>query len=100
MKGLKVVTDECALFSTQISSYVDGELDPGHVVDMEAHALRCSQCTERIRFLQTMRASMKRTAHVRAPEAFRARMEAAMLAEKERVRHADREAFGGAKLVG
>ncbi len=100
MKGLKVVTDECALFSTQISSYVDGELDPGHNVDMEVHALRCSQCTERIRFLQTMRASMKRTAHTRAPEAFRARMEAAMHAEKERVQNADREAFGGAKLIG
>ena len=100
MKGLKVVTDECALFSTQISSYVDGELDPGHIVDMEAHALRCGQCTERIRFLQTMRTSMKRTSQMRAPEAFRARMEAAMLAEKERRRTADREAFGGAKLVG
>lgn len=100
MKGLKVATDECALFSTQISSYVDGELDPGHIVDIEAHALRCSQCTERIRFLQTMRTSMKRTSQMRAPEAFRARMEAAMLAEKERVQTADREAFGGAKLVG
>ena len=100
MKGLKVMTDECAMFSTQISSYVDGELDPGHIVDVEAHALRCSTCTERIKFVQTMRASIKRTSITQAPDAFRARVAAAMLAEKTRVREADREAFGGAKLVG
>lgn len=99
MKGLKVMTDECALFSAQISSYVDGELDPGHIVDMEAHALRCSTCAERIQFLQTMRASIKRSSNTRAPEAFRARIEAAMVAEKTRVREADQEMFGGAKLV-
>ncbi len=100
MKGLKVMTDECALFSTQISSYVDGELDPGHNVDVEAHAIRCSTCTERIKFLQTMRASIKRVSSVRAPDALRARLAASMMAEKVRVREADREAFGGAKLVG
>ena len=100
MKGLKVMTDECALFSTQISSYVDGELDPGHNVDVEAHAIRCSTCTERIKFLQTMRASIKRVSRVRAPDALRARLAANMMEEKVRVREADREAFGGAKLVG
>jgi anti-sigma factor RsiW len=99
MMGLKVMTDECALYAAQISSYVDGELDPGHIVDVEAHALRCSSCTERIKFLQTMRSSIKRTSKVRAPDAFRTRMEAAMLAEKTRVREADRESFGGTKLV-
>lgn len=99
MMGLKVMTDECAQFSAQISSYVDGELDPGHIVDMEAHALRCSTCAERIQFLQMMRASIKRTSDKRAPEVFRARIEAAMIAEKTRVREADQEVFGGAKLV-
>jgi len=100
MKGLKVMTDECAMFSTQLSSYVDGELDPVHIVDVEAHALRCTTCTERIKFLQSMRASIKRASNVRAPDAFRARVAAAMVAEKTRVREADREAFGGTKLVG
>ena len=100
MKGLKVMTDECALFSPQISSYVDGELDPVHNVDVEGHALRCMPCAERIKFLQTMRASIKRVSSVRAPDAFRARLAATMVEEKVRVREADREAFGGAKLVG
>lgn len=100
MRGLKVMTDDCAMFSAQISSYIDGELDPGHNVDVEAHALRCGTCAERIKFLQTMRASVKRTSNVRAPEALRARIATAMVAEKTRVREADRESFGGAKLVG
>ena len=100
MNGLKVMTDDCAVFSPQISSYVDGELDPGHNVDVEGHALRCSTCAERIKFLQTMRASLKRTANVPAPEAMRARIEAAMVAERSRIRTADREVFTGPKLIG
>lgn len=99
MKGLKVMTDECAHYSAHISGYIDGELDPGHIVDIEAHALRCSTCAERIQFLQTMRASIKRSSNTRAPDAFRSRIEAAMVAEKTRVAEADREAFGGTKLV-
>ncbi len=100
MNGLKVMTDDCAVFSKQISSYVDGELDPGHSVDVEGHALRCGTCAERIKFLQTMRASLKRTANVPAPEAIRARIEATMVAEKSRIRAADREVFTGPKLIG
>lgn len=99
MRGLKVMTDECAMFATQISSYVDGELDPDHNVDVEAHALRCGCCAERIKFLQTMRSSIKRTASVRASDAMRARIEAAMSAEKERLQTADREVFTGSKLI-
>jgi len=99
MNGLKVMTDECSLFSRCMSSYVDGELDPGHAVDMEAHVLRCAECTERVTFLRAMRASMKRKADKPAPDAVRARIHAAMLAEKRRVKSADRET-SGTKLVG
>lgn len=98
MNGLKVMTDECSLFSRCMSAYVDGELDPGHAVDMETHVLRCGTCSERVTFLRSMRASMKRTAEKRVPDAMRARVHAAMLAEKRRVKEADREVSGG-KLV-
>ncbi|MDI1446150.1 anti-sigma factor [Polyangium sp. 6x1] len=91
MNGLKVMTDECSLFSRCMSAYVDGELDPGHAVDMEAHVLRCGTCSERVTFLRAMRASMKRTAAKRVPDAMRARIHAAMLAEKRRVKDSDRE---------
>ncbi|TKD04548.1 anti-sigma factor family protein [Polyangium fumosum] len=98
MNGLKVMTDECSLFSRCTSAYVDGELDPGHAVDMEAHVLHCGTCSERVTFLRVMRASMKRTAAKRVPDAMRARIHAAMLAEKRRVKEADREVHS-AKLV-
>lgn len=98
MKSLKVMTDECTLFDRSMSAYVDGELDPGHAADMEAHVLRCATCAERVTFLRAMRASMRRVAEKRAPEAFRARMKATMLAEKKRVKEADRE-MSGAKLI-
>ncbi len=99
MNGLKVMTDECSLFARCMSSYVDGELDPGHAVDMEAHVLHCATCSERVTFLRAMRASMKRSAEKRVPDALRARIHAAMLAEKRRVKEADREA-PFAKLLG
>ncbi len=100
MRGLKVMTDECTLFSRWMSSYVDGELDAGHAVDMEAHVLNCSTCSERVTFLRAMRLSMKRTADKRAPDALRSRIEGAMRAEKRRVKEADREAPMGNKLIG
>ncbi|UQA61251.1 anti-sigma factor family protein [Polyangium aurulentum] len=99
MRGLKAMTDECSLHARWMSSYVDGELDAGHAVDMEAHVLRCGECSERVNFLRATRVSMKRTADKRAPDALRARVAAAMLAEKRRVKEADREHAGGAKLV-
>lgn len=99
MRGLKAMTDECTLHARWMSSYVDGELDPGHAVDMEAHVLRCTECSERVSLLRATRVSMKRTAERRAPDALRARVAAAMLAEKQRVKEADREHAGGAKLV-
>lgn len=98
MNGLKMMADECSLFSRCMSAYVDGELDPGHAVDMETHVLRCGTCSERVTFLRAMRASMKRTAEKRVPDAMRARLHAAMLAEKRRVKEADREDHS-AKLV-
>jgi anti-sigma factor RsiW len=98
MRGLKAMTDECSLHARWLSSYVDGELDAGHAVDMEAHVLRCGECSERVNLLRATRVSMKRTADKRAPDALRARVAAAMLAEKRRVKEADRE-HASPKLV-
>jgi anti-sigma factor RsiW len=99
MRSLKAM-NECDLYSRWMSSYVDGELDPGHAVDMEAHVLRCSGCAERVTFLRALRTSIKRVSDKRAPDALRARMTAVMLEEKRRLKEADREPSGGAKLIG
>jgi anti-sigma factor RsiW len=79
----KVISD-CTRFSAWIAPYVDGELDPGHAVEMEAHVVGCDTCAERVALIRAMRASLKRTATRRAPEALCARMRATV--EQERVR--------------
>jgi anti-sigma factor RsiW len=78
------VIDDCARFSAWVAPYVDGELDPGHAVEMEAHVVGCDTCAERVALIRAMRASLKRTAARRAPEALCARVRATI--EQERVR--------------
>jgi anti-sigma factor RsiW len=79
----KAISD-CMRFSAWIAPYVDGELDPGHAVEMEAHVVGCDTCAERVALIRAMRASLKRTAARRAPEALCTRMRATI--EQERVR--------------
>jgi len=67
------VIDDCMRFSAWIAPYVDGELDPGHAVEMEAHMVGCSTCAERVALIRAVRVSLKRTT-TRAPEEFRARV--------------------------
>jgi anti-sigma factor RsiW len=78
------VIDDCLRFSAWVAPYVDGELDPDHAVEMEAHVVGCGTCTERVALIRAMRVSLKRTTARRAPEAFRARMRATVGQERER----------------
>jgi anti-sigma factor (TIGR02949 family) len=88
MNNLKYSSmDSCARYSHSIAVYVDGELDPGHAVDVEAHVLTCSSCAERVAMLQTLRQSLKRTSARRCPDALRARLCARI--EKERKQASD-----------
>ncbi|MFO0762802.1 MAG: zf-HC2 domain-containing protein [Byssovorax sp.] len=75
---------DCARFVQSISPYVDGELDPGHAVDVEAHVLGCSPCAERVALIRSMRQSMKRRCASRAGDALRARIGATLCAERRR----------------
>jgi anti-sigma factor (TIGR02949 family) len=76
---------DCARFVPSIDPYLDGELDPGHAVDMEAHVLGCPACAERVATHCAVRLSLRRGAdHDRAPDALRAKLCAVMLAEKRR----------------
>lgn len=80
--------DDCVRFSAWVAPYVDGELDPGHAVEMEAHVVGCATCAERVALIRAMRVSLKRTARCGAPEALRARICATL--EQERQRAAER----------
>ena len=79
--------DDCMRFSAWVAPYVDGELDACHAVEMEAHVVGCATCAERVALIRAMRASLKRTAARRAPEALCARMRATI--EQESLRAAE-----------
>jgi anti-sigma factor RsiW len=76
--------DDCTRFSAWVAPYVDGELDPGHAVEMEAHVVGCATCAERVALIRAMRTSLKRTAARRAPAALCARVRATIEQERER----------------
>jgi anti-sigma factor RsiW len=80
--------DDCMRFSAWVAPYVDGELDPGHAVEMEAHVVGCSTCAERVALIRAMRVSLKRTARTRAPEALSARIRATVEQERQRAERA------------
>ena len=67
------VAFDCARFCACIAPYVDGELDPGHAVEMEAHVIECGACAERVSLIRAMRVSLRRTApRAMAPQPARA----------------------------
>jgi hypothetical protein len=75
--------DDCTRFSASIAAYVDGELDPAHAVDMEAHVVACGTCAERVALIRAMRVSLKRVATRTCPAALRARIAAAVAHERQ-----------------
>jgi hypothetical protein len=85
MRGLKLM-NECARFSSSMVPYIDGELDPGHAVDMEAHVLGCSACADRVATARETRLLLRRCAERKAPESLRSRI--GMTIATERSRHA------------
>ncbi|HEY2510613.1 MAG TPA: zf-HC2 domain-containing protein, partial [Polyangiaceae bacterium] len=69
-----------------LDAYLDGELEPAQLLDIEGHVAECGACRERVELDRATRASLKRTtkAQAKAPDGLRARALAAMQAEKAR----------------
>ncbi|MCS6901489.1 MAG: zf-HC2 domain-containing protein [Myxococcales bacterium] len=65
-----------------MDTYLDGELSPPQLVEVETHLAQCACCRERIALDRALRASMKRIPPLRAPDSFRDRMRAVMAAER------------------
>jgi anti-sigma factor RsiW len=71
------VTTSCDDCETLLHALVDGELDAGHVRDVEAHVAACPSCAARLKSIRAMRdalagASLRET----APAHLRSRIEA------------------------
>lgn len=84
MSAARLPIDDCARFELALTAFVDGELDPGHAVDLESHLRQCQPCFERVMLQKAMRASLRRAATRRCPDALRARVAATVAHEQAR----------------
>lgn len=85
--------DRCMRFEFALSAYVDGELDPDHAVDLEAHIIQCPACFGQVKLLRALRVSLKRAKlSAGCPDALRARVAAAIAHERAREEAARRAA--------
>lgn len=71
-----------------LEPFVDGELQPEKVVEVEQHLEECSRCVERVRLGRAVRISLRRAVRPSSEPsaAFRARLVSAMQATHERER--------------
>ena len=67
-----------------LGPYLDGELDPPGMLEVESHLGRCAPCHEHVELLRATRASLKRTVRRNAPDGLRSRIGIAIAAEAAR----------------
>jgi anti-sigma factor ChrR (cupin superfamily) len=69
---------EAACCSSAVMLYLDGELEPSRVVEVESHLSRCSGCRDHLLTARAMRASLRRSIAQRAPSALQNRLREAL----------------------
>ncbi|HWL85884.1 MAG TPA: zf-HC2 domain-containing protein [Polyangiaceae bacterium] len=78
------MSTRCTSFSHLLGAYVDGELEPSRVLEVDEHVAVCETCRERVQLDHAVRGSLKRVVKASAPEGLRDRVAAAMAAEHAR----------------
>jgi anti-sigma factor RsiW len=97
-----VTVHECRDRSRLLSSYLDGELEAGKLIEVDEHVSECETCREEAQLLRAMRGSLKRVVKTSAPAGLRERMATAMAAERSREEareDAESEALGASAPV-
>jgi len=76
----------CRQFVTLLDAYADGELEPEHVLEIEAHLADCGGCSSRLQLEHATKKSLRRQVYAEAEPsvAFRDRILASFQAEAER----------------
>ncbi len=74
----------CRDHSRMLSSYLDGELEAGKLIEIDEHVGSCEKCREETQLLRAMRGSLKRVVRSSAPAGLRERIGVAMTAEQKR----------------
>jgi len=80
------MTGGCRQVVTLLDAYADGELEPEHVLEIEAHLADCNDCSSRLQLEHAMKKSLRRQVHAEAQpsDSFQTRILASFQAEAER----------------
>ncbi|HKQ69293.1 MAG TPA: zf-HC2 domain-containing protein [Polyangiaceae bacterium] len=77
------MTTPCRSVARLVETYLDGELEPSQLLEVETHTQGCATCRERIVLDRAIRAGVRRTVAANEPsDAFRARAAASMMAQR------------------
>jgi len=77
------VTGSCRAVARLVESYLDGELEPSQLIEVENHTEACATCRERIVLDRSIRVGVRHTVSAAKPSvSFRARATASMIAQR------------------
>ncbi|HEU4408090.1 MAG TPA: zf-HC2 domain-containing protein [Polyangiaceae bacterium] len=71
-------SNSCRRLAPAVTIFVDGELEPSQVVEVETHLSDCGRCRERVALDRAVRASLRALPRPSAPQGLRDRVAAAM----------------------
>jgi mycothiol system anti-sigma-R factor len=80
----RVRVSACRGLSVAVETYLDGELDPSQIVEVESHLAECPTCREHVALHRATRTSLRAAVKMTAPESLRDRLRARMAEERER----------------
>jgi anti-sigma factor (TIGR02949 family) len=79
-----MTTHDCRDRARVLGSYLDGELEPAKLIEIDEHVVACDTCREEVQLYRAMRGSLRRVVRTAAPAGLRERLGTAMMAERVR----------------
>jgi anti-sigma factor RsiW len=76
------MTTPCRTVACLVETYLDDELEPSQLLEVEKHTTTCTTCRERIQLDRAIRMGVRRSVETKASVSFRARVTHSMTAER------------------
>ena len=76
------MTTPCRTVACLVETYLDDELEPSQLLEVEKHTATCTTCRERIQLDRAIRMGVRRSVETKASPSFRARVAHSMTAER------------------
>jgi len=76
------MTTPCRTVACLVETYLDDELEPSQLLEVEKHTATCTTCRERIQLDRAIRMGVRRSVEIKTSPSFRARVAHSMTAER------------------